>query len=164
MRSLASRTMDWCCRSEAPMKSALPATWNQSSWERRVPVPKKNSTNINTTQQNQWIVDKDRTDFSLTFSQTVRAEHCQPQYDVITQTEHILHQMYGSIREDADTQALLQPPEGVDAEQQLHQQGWQLWDYRQYEYQNQRGKTSFNTAMDRQPTLTASARYTCQNV
>lgn len=38
--------------------------------------------------------------------------------------------MYGSIREDTDKQTLQQPSEGVDAEQQLHQQGRQLRDYR----------------------------------
>lgn len=29
--------------------------------------------------------------------------------------------MYNSIREDTDTQALLNPPDGMNAEQQLHQ-------------------------------------------
>lgn len=124
------------------MKSAFPATWNQSSWERRVPVPKKKSTNIITTQQNQGVVDKERISV-FTFSPAVQAEHSQTQYDVITQAKHILHQMYGSIREDTDTQALQQPPEGVDAEQEQHQQGWQLRDYRQDEYRNQTGKHKY---------------------
>lgn len=39
--------------------------------------------------------------------------------------------MYDSIREDTDKQALQQPPERMNAEQHLHQQSWQLWDYRQ---------------------------------
>lgn len=51
----------------------------------------------------------------------VYAEHSQPNCDVIAQTKYILCQMYNSIREDTDTQALLQPPEGMNAEQQLHQ-------------------------------------------
>lgn len=79
------------------------------------------------------MVDEEWTDFSFTFSQTVGAEYSQPQCDVITQAEHILHQMYDSIREDTDTQALQQPPQRVQAEQQLHQQSGQLWDYRQCE-------------------------------
>lgn len=53
MRSLASRTMDWCCRSDAPMKSTIPATWNHSSWEGRFPVPKKNTINFQTIQKKQ---------------------------------------------------------------------------------------------------------------
>lgn len=70
----------------------------------------------------------------MTFSQAVHAENSQPKYDVIAQTKYILCQMYDSIREDTDTQALQQPPEGMNAEQQLQQQSWQLWDYRQGEY------------------------------
>lgn len=51
----------------------------------------------------------------------VYAEHSQPNCDVIAQTKYILCQMYNSIGEDTDTQTLLQPPEGMNAEQQLHQ-------------------------------------------
>ena len=61
VRSLASRTMDWCCISEAQIKSAAPATWKQSSWERRVPVPKKNTHQYHITEpvNSRW---RERTD------------------------------------------------------------------------------------------------------
>lgn len=63
----------------------------------------------------------------------VYADHSQPNCDVIAQTKYILCQMNNSVREDTDTQALLQPPEGMNAEQQLHQYSWQLRDCRQEE-------------------------------
>lgn len=76
--------------------------------------------NIQITQQKQQIINKEVFFCKLTFSVAVYAEHSQPNCDVIAQTKYILCQMYNAIREDTDTQALLQPPEGLNAEQQLH--------------------------------------------
>lgn len=94
-----------------------------------MPVPEKKSTNINSTQSIQGLLDVEKVNLSLTCSQTIRVEHCQPQDNIVPQTEHILDQMHGPIRENTDKQALQQPPEGVDAEQQLYQDRRQLWDY-----------------------------------
>lgn len=71
----------------------------------------------------------------MSFTLTIWAEHRQTQYDIITQAKHILHYMQDSIRENTDKQALQQPPEGVETEQQLHQHSRQLWDYKQHWYQ-----------------------------
>uniref|UniRef100_H3DJV6 Circadian locomoter output cycles protein kaput n=1 Tax=Tetraodon nigroviridis TaxID=99883 RepID=H3DJV6_TETNG len=46
----------------------------------------------------------------------------QGSFSASTQTKHILCQMYDSIREDTDKQALQQPPERMDAQQHQHQQ------------------------------------------
>lgn len=54
--------------------------------------------------------------------------------------------MYDSIREDTDKQALQQPPERMNAEQHLHQQSRQLWDYRQRNIQINEANLKFKTA------------------
>lgn len=87
-------------------------------------------------------VDAQEANSCLTFQCVIWAEHCHPQHDVVSQSEGILHQMHGAIGEDADKQALQQPPEGVEPEEQLHQDSGQLWDCRQDSHQTpQRRRT-----------------------
>lgn len=57
VRSPANRTMHWCCKSDAMMKSEIPITWQPSNCERRAPVTKRN-TNTNFALRNHGTVHK----------------------------------------------------------------------------------------------------------
>lgn len=111
--------------------------WNRPNCERRVPLPGKNNNDVRTPKENQAIHSaKSDEQLHETLSLTVWAERRQPQQEIVTQTEQVLHQMNGSgVGEDTDTQTLLQPPQRVDTDQWQQQQSRQLWDWTQCENQ-----------------------------
>ena len=53
------------------------------------------------------------------------AQYSQANEDIVDEPETVLHDVDGRIREDADVEALEEPPKAVDPEEHQHQEGRQ---------------------------------------
>lgn len=72
--------------------------------------------------------------------------------------------MHDSIREDAEEEALQQPPEGVNAEQRLQQQSGDLWVCRQTGGRNEGSKPKSSDGRNTQPTLATDTGRPSQSI